>query len=143
MGLSLGFMPTGVHSTCMAKTIGARTDDEHREALDRLVEHSGADSRSEALRQTSQAELARRGYLNGTRLDTPLRRTVREFARLFAYAGFAWFGFAVLWSVEVRLGGLALLGLAAVLLAVDRALGAVEPRVTERLHALVPGGEAA
>lgn len=121
----------------MAENVTARTDQEHREALDQYVRDGHADSRSEAVRQTSQAELARIGYLNGTELDTPLRQTVREFARIFCYAGFAWFGFAVLWSVEVRLGGVFLILMGAILLGVDRALAKVEPKVTDRLTALV------
>jgi len=127
----------------MARNVTARTDSEHREALDKLVEHGHADSRSEAIRQTSQAELARMGYLNGTDMDTPLRKTVREMARLFVYVGFAWMGFAVLWSVEVRLGGVFLILVGMGCLGVDQLLAKIEPRVTDRLHGLVSRGETA
>lgn len=121
----------------MAKTIGARADKEHREALERLVEHGDADSQSEALRQTSQAELARRGYLNGTQLDTPLRQTFREFSRLFVYGGFAWLGISVLWAVQIRLGGVFMLAIGLLMYAIDQSLGTVEPAVTDRLTGLL------
>jgi hypothetical protein len=127
----------------MAKTTSARTDKEHREALERLVEYGDADSPSEALRQTSQAELARRGYLNGTSMDTPLRQTVRELGRFFAYGGILWMLFTVMWSAPVRLAGAALLALGLVLFGVDQALARVEPGVTDRLSRLNPWGEAA
>lgn len=120
----------------MAKNVTARTDQEHREALDKYVDHGYADSRSEAVRQTSQAELARKGYLNGTELDTPLRQTFREFARMFAYSGFAWLGISVLWAVQLRLGGIFLLFMGMVMFGVDQLLAKVEPRVTDRLNGL-------
>jgi len=121
----------------MAQNIAARADKDHREALDDMVEDGHADSRSEALRQTSQASLARMGYLNGTTKDTTLRQTVREFARLFVYGGFAWFAFTVLWSVEVRLAGMVLVTFGVALLGADRLLAQVEPSVTKRLHGLL------
>lgn len=127
----------------MAKTIGARTDKEHREALEKIVEHGDADSPSEALRQTSQAELARRGYLNGATMDTSLRQTVREFARIFSYGGIFWFGFTVLWSVEVRLAGVFLLCVGLALFGVDQLLAKVEPKVTDRINSLFSRGETA
>jgi hypothetical protein len=127
----------------MAQNVTARTDKEHREALDHYVEHGHADSRSEAVRQTSQAELARMGYLNGATMDTSLRQTVREFARLFSYGGIFWFGFTILWSVEIRLAGVFLLCVGLVLFGVDQLLAKVEPRVTDRINRLFSRGETA
>lgn len=127
----------------MAENVTARTDREHREALDQVVDHGHADSRSEAIRQTSQAELARMGYLNGTLMDTPLRKTVREFARLFIYGGFAWLGLTVMLSLSLRLGGVWMLAVGFVLLGLDQLLARVEPTVTDRLNGLVRRGEPA
>lgn len=127
----------------MAENVTARTDKDHREALDQLVEHGYADSRSEAIRQTSQAELARMGYLNGTQMDTPLRKTVREFARVFVYGGFAWLGLTVMLSLSLRLGGVWMLAVGFVLLGIDQLLGRVEPRITDRLNGLFSRGEPA
>lgn len=127
----------------MAENVTARTDREHREALDQVVDHGHADSRSEAIRQTSQAELARMGYLNGTLMDTPLRKTVREFARLFIYGGFAWLGLTVMLSLSLRLGGVWMLAIGFVLLGLDQLLARVEPGVTDRLNGLVPWGQTA
>jgi hypothetical protein len=127
----------------MAKNVTARSDKEHREALDRFVDHGGADNRSDALQQTSRAELARRGYLDGTRLDTPLRQLVREFSRLFIYGGFAWLGVSVLWSVELRLSGIFLLFMGWLMFALDRGLARVEPSITTKLSGLVSRAESA
>lgn len=127
----------------MAKQVTVRTDKDHREALDLMQEYGEADSRAEAMRASSQAELARRGYLNGSDMDTPLRKTFREFARLFSYGGFAWLGFTVMWSLEFRLAGVWLLTVGLVLFGVDRGLARVEPRVTDRINGLLTRSETA
>jgi len=121
----------------MAEHKTVRLDKEHESALESMVEDGNANDMSGAIRQTSQAELARMGYLNGTTKDTTLRQTVREFARLMIYAGFAWFGFTVLWDVQIRLAGLVLLAVGVVLLGADRMLAQVEPTVTNRIHGLL------
>jgi len=87
----------------MAKNTTARTDQDHREALDAMVDAGEADSKSEALRQTSQSDLARRGYLNGTHKPR-LSGIADEFAKAFAWIGIGWLGVTMLYPVGYRLG---------------------------------------
>jgi len=117
--------------------INGQVEPEQKEFLDDYVESGKADNRSKALREAIIALQHTEGYRNGVAKDTTLRQTIREFARLFIYAGFAWFAFTVLWSVEIRLAGVFLLALGVVLLGTDRLLAQVEPSVSDRLNGLI------
>lgn len=85
----------------MAKNTTARTDKDHREALQRMVDSGEADSASEALRQTSYADLARRGYLNGSR---GVERAAEEFGKAFGWVGVGWLAVTAIYPVEYRVG---------------------------------------
>jgi len=117
--------------------LGGEVEAEQKKFLDDYVESGKAENRSKAMRDAIVALQHKEGYRNGVPKDTPLRQTIREFARFLIYAGFAWFAFTVLWSVEIRLAGVLLLAVGVILLGVDRFLAQVEPNVTNRLHAVV------
>jgi len=127
----------------MAQNVTARTDQSHRDALDAYVSDGEADSRSEALRETSTAELARMGYMNGTTKDTTLRKLFREFARVFSYGGFAWLGLTVMMDLALRLAGVWLLAVGLVLFGIDRGLARLEPRVSNGIKGIFIQGEKA
>jgi len=121
----------------MAKNVTARTDKDHRDALDAYQEDGKADSRSEALRQTSQASLARQGYLNGTTKDTMLRRTIREASKLTIYAAVFALGMTLYYPVSFRAVVLVLIIAGLLLQGVDTLLAKVEPTVSQRMKQLV------
>jgi hypothetical protein len=70
----------------MSKSTSVRLDTDHAKAIGDMVEHGEADSPSEALRQTSQADLARRGYLNGSG-ESYWAWLLRRVGFAFMYAG--------------------------------------------------------
>jgi len=87
----------------MAHTIGCKTDQDHEDGLEAMIDDGQADSMSEALRQTSRAELARQGYLNGTHKPR-LSGIADEFAKAFAWIGIGWLGVTMVYPVGYRLG---------------------------------------
>lgn len=94
----------------MAENVTARTDKDHREALDEMVESGQADSRSEALRQTSQADLARRGFLNGVqRRGGQLAGAFKESAKYLFVAALTWLGVTVWFPFGYRTPAVVLL----------------------------------
>lgn len=116
----------------MAQTVSARADTDHREALEDYADDGNADSPSEALRQTSQAELARQGYLNGNG-NTTLKWASKEFSRAFAWIGVAWLAFTFTAPVEYRLGAVFALSAALACSALYVLLDTHEPHISERL----------
>ena len=124
----------------MARQVNVRTDKDHREALDAMQEDSDADSRAEAMRQTSRTELARRGYLNGHSNQTTLRKATHLMARWFTIAGFVLLGVTWWYPVSFRIVVVAPIVSAAFLFGVERVLATVEPGVSNKIRGLF-GGE--
>jgi len=120
----------------MAQTVSARADTDHREALEDYADDGHADSQSEALRQTSQAELARRGYLNGNG-NTKLKWLTKEFSRAFVWIGVAWLALTVAFPVEFRMGAVFALFAAVSCSGLYVVLDTHEPRVSEKLNGLL------
>jgi len=121
----------------MAENVTARTDKDHRTALEQLVEDGHADSLSEALRQTSQRELARMGYLNGTQRDTTLRQFIREAGKLSTYAAIFALGMSLFYPFAFRVPVMILIIGGMVLFGVDAGLARVEPRVSNNIKRFV------
>lgn len=86
----------------MGERPSIRIDDHHKDALQRMVENSDADNFSEAFRQTSQAELARRGYLDGSG-DSYWAWLLRRVGFAFMYAGLGAVAVFYFLPVAVRL----------------------------------------
>lgn len=126
----------------MADNVTARTDKDHRIALEKMVTNGEADSLSEALRQTSQDGLRDRGYLNGGAPMTGLRRGVRMVGYWFVLFTAAWVGLTYFYALEFRLPAVFFVLAALTCFAVDYGLRHVEPNVSRRLAGLV-GGEGA
>jgi len=125
----------------MAQTISARADTEHQDALEEYVNDGNADSVSEAVRQTSQAELARQGYLNGNG-NTTLKWVSKEFSRAFAWIGVAWLAFTFALPVQYRLGAIAALSAALACSGLYALLDTHEPHVSQKLVSLFGGDRA-
>jgi len=117
----------------MAENVTARTDKDHRDALTAMVDSGEADSISEALRQTSQADLARRGYVDGPNGDTALVKTAYELSRALAWVGIAWLVVTALYPVALRVGGVFALVSAFGMWGVAQALQRAEPNITNRI----------
>lgn len=116
----------------MAERVTARTDKDHREALDQMIERGEADSRSEALRQTSQANLARRGYMNGHGTQS-VAAGLQTVGTVFGLVGLAWLAATMFWPVTLRTPSMAFLVAAVGCFAVKRAVTRFEPRTIERI----------
>lgn len=102
----------------MAKQVTVRADRDHRDALEGMIDRDEADSMAEAMRQTSQAELARRGYLNGNG-DKPW--LMREIGKLSAYLGVGWLAFTLFYPVTLRVWVVVFFAIAAVMYAAAEA----------------------
>jgi len=120
----------------MAQTVSARADKDHRQALEEYKDDGHADSPSEALRQTSQAELARQGYLNGNG-NTTLKWLTKEFSRAFVWIGVAWLALTSLAPIEYRMGAVfalfAAVGCSGLYVVLDNR----EPRISEKIGRLL------
>lgn len=86
----------------MSKSTSIRLDNDHEDALDRMVKRGDADSPSEALRQTSQRDLARRGYLTGNG-PSPLAKALDTVGLVCGIIGLVWVAVTFLYPVEVRI----------------------------------------
>lgn len=123
----------------MSKSTSVRLDSDHEQALGEMVRAGEADSASEALRQTSQADLVRRGYLSGRGAMTTLRRGVRMVGSWFFLFAVAWIGVTYWYSIGFRLPAVGMVISGLVCYGVDRfVLQRHEPHITARLN----GGEA-
>lgn len=127
----------------MAQRVTVQLDDEHVDGLEEMNEAGDADSISEAMRLTCADGLRNRGYYNGVQTDTTLRRVARECARALSWIGMAWLALTLLFPVEVRALSVGAFAAAIGCVGVDKALEAHEPAVTNRLRALLSGGETA
>jgi hypothetical protein len=125
----------------MSKSTSVRLDTDHATAITEMVDAGEADSPSEALRQTSQADLARRGYLSGGGgAMTGLRRGVRTVGSWFFLFAVAWVGVTYWYTIDFRLPAAALILSGLFCYGLDRfVLQRYEPGVTRRLN----GGSAA
>lgn len=84
----------------MSKATSVRVDNDHEAALGKMVDRGEADNPSEALRQTSQAELARRGYLDNSHATSYWAWALQRIAMAFMYVGAG--AVAVLYFLPVR-----------------------------------------
>lgn len=116
----------------MAEPISARTDNDHREALDRMVARGEADSPSEALRQTSQAELARRGYMNGHG-SYVVSAAFAKIGEVLGILGMALLAATLFWPVSARWPALVTLIVAVVCYGISRGVVNWEPQIIEQI----------
>lgn len=124
----------------MAKPVSVRTDKDHREALDAFVDDGNADSKSEAMRATSRAELAKRGYINGHTNKTFLRLAMVRFSQVFLITGVVWTGLTWYYPRVYAMPAIGLFISGLFLAGVGRALETYEPTVTHKLKDIASWG---
>lgn len=125
----------------MAETKSARFSKEQIDAIEDMVEQGRADNQSEAHRMFVNAGMREYGYVNGGMKETKLRWAVRETSKLCLYAGILLLGLTWLYPVIFRLAPFGPIVAGLVLHGADRALGSVEPDVSNYLRGLI--GDAA
>jgi Arc/MetJ-type ribon-helix-helix transcriptional regulator len=123
----------------MAETKSARFSKEQVTAIEDMVEQGKADNQSEAHRMFVNAGMREYGYVGGALKETKLRWAVRETSKLCLYAGVVLLGLTWLYPVIFRLAPVGPIVAGLVLHGADRALGSVEPDVSNWLRGLVGG----
>jgi len=87
----------------MPDVASTNLETDHQEALQAYQDDGYAESRSEAIKQTSRAELARKGYMNGYS-NGAVQWIAYKLGELSAIVGVAWLAFFYFFPVQYRAG---------------------------------------
>lgn len=116
-----------------------RLEKRQKNVVERMADNGDADTQSEAIRDAVEHYAQANGYVNGHKRDTALRHAVRRVADASALAGLMWMAFTLSFPTGYGVVALYMFLGSIVFYGVDRALGNVEPRVSN----LLPGGNRA
>lgn len=108
-----------------------------KDTVEAMAQNGDADTASEAIRDAIEHYAATRGYYNGEKRDTYLRKVFGRMAWSFAYVGIGVVAVFYFLPLQFRIAAVVPFLGSVVCLAMEQLLARHEPAVSERLRNLI------
>lgn len=117
----------------LMRTTSVDLEERQKDVVEEMAKNGDAATASEAIRDAIEHYAQEQGYENGQKRQTALRSAIQRVGDAAALAGIIWLGFTLAMPVGFRFAAIGMLLGAMVCYGAERALGRVEPRVSQWL----------